>query len=318
MQNELSSSQRSVSNSNVFLTSEPISDEDLLRGFELSLGASGRAEKTLRTYTDAIKMLSGFAQSLGMPGLAEMDRNVVRHWLTSLHQKGHKPGGIHVRYRSVNRFFKWCLVEGERQDNPMVYIDPPKIPDEIQPHYKPQETQAVLKSIGSRTVHNLRDTAMILTMYDTGVRAAELAGMMVEDINWRERTILVTGKAGKQRWVSLGHTAAAAIERYLRKRRVSSPFLWLGSGNVQLKLNGLRMMLERRFVDAGVPFRGTHAFRRGFAMEYLGAGGSIDDLKELAGWNSYAMATRYARATAGERAVKAHKRLSPADRLRSA
>ncbi len=72
----------------------------------------------------------------------------------------------------------------------------------------------MLKGIGPATPHNLRDVAMIMTLYDSGVRAAELCGMKVEDLDWRDRTILVTGKAGKQRRVSIGHKTAQAIERY--------------------------------------------------------------------------------------------------------
>ena len=75
------------------------------------------------------------------------------------------------------------------------------------------------------------------------------------------------------------------------------------------------MMLKRRFRAAGVKFRGAHAFRRGFAMEYLASGGQEGDLKQLGGWNSFAMVDRYAKASAGERAVAAHKKISPGDRL---
>ena len=50
-------------------------------------------------------------------------------------------------------------------------------------------------------------------------------------------------------------------------------------------------------------------------MEYLAAGGQEGDLKELGGWNNYAMVTRYAKANAGERAINAHKKISPGDRL---
>ncbi len=74
-------------------------------------------------------------------------------------------------------------------------------------------------------------------------------------------------------------------------------------------------MLERHFEAANVAFRGAHAFRRGFAMSYLAAGGQENDLKELGGWSSYQMVSRYARGNAGERAVKAHKKISPGDRL---
>ena len=295
---------------------EPISDDDLIRGFTLSLGASGRAEKTLDIYEKSVRMLSGFARDVGLPGLATMNREHVRHWLLSLHQRGNKPGAISVRYRAVNRFLKWAVSEGERDDNPMDYIDPPKIPDEIQPHYSPAEVQAVLKAIGKgRTLHEYRDRAIVLTLFDTGVRASELIGMKVEDVDWRERSILVTGKAGKQRRVSIGHMAAAAIDRYIRKRRDDSPYLWLASGQKFLTNNGLRMMLERSFRDGGVTFKGAHAFRRAFAMSYLESGGALDDLKELGGWEHYAMVSRYARASAANRAVKAHKKFSPGDRL---
>ena len=309
-----------VANSRVRLTEnpspEPISDDDLIRSFTLSLGASGRAEKTLDIYKKSVRMLSEFARGLGLPSLSEMDREQVRHWLMSLHQRGNKPGTISVRYRAVNRFFKWAVAEGERDDNPMDYIDPPKIPDTIQPHYSPAEVQSVLKAIGKgQTLHEYRDRAIILTLFDTGVRASELMGMKAEDVDWRERSILVTGKAGKQRRVSIGHMAAAAIDRYIRKRRDRSPYLWLASGQKFLTNNGLRMMLERRFRDAGVTFNGAHAFRRAFAMSYLESGGALDDLKELGGWEHYAMVSRYARASAAERAVRAHKKFSPGDRL---
>ena len=292
-----------------------ISDDDLIRGFIMALGAGGRKSRTLFIYEDSIRSLSDFARNLGLPSLATMDRTHIRHWLSSLHQKGNKPATVSIRYRSLNRFFGWCVTEEERSDNPMDRVDPPRIPSEIQAYYQPDDVEKVVKSIGRSTPHNLRDAAMVMVLYDSGVRAAELCGMKAEDLDWRDRTLLVTGKASKQRRVSIGSKSAMAIERYLRKRGTKSDWLWLGSGSMPLNTNGLRMMLQRRFKDAGVKFRGAHAFRRGFAMEYLAAGGQEGDLKELGGWQDYAMVSRYAKANAGERAIAAHKKLSPGDRL---
>ena len=153
---------------------EPTSDDGLLRGFLLSLEAGGRKEKTLYIYEESIRMLSDFAESLGLPGLASMDRTHVRYWLTRLHQKGNKPATVSVRYRSVNRFFKWCVDEEERTDNRMDHVDPPKIPETIQAYYQPNEVEKVLKAIGRATPHDLRDSAMIMVLNDSGVRIAEL------------------------------------------------------------------------------------------------------------------------------------------------
>ena len=134
-------------------TREPISDDDLIRGFILALGAGGRKEKTLYIYAESIRVLSDFAHSLGLPGLAIMDHTHIRHWLTSLHQKGNKPATVSVRYRSINRFFNWCVDEDERPDNPMDRVDPPKIPSEIQAFYSPNEVETVVKAARVATGH---------------------------------------------------------------------------------------------------------------------------------------------------------------------
>ncbi len=152
---------------------EPISDEDVIRGFILALGAGGRKQKALTIYEDSIRMLSDFARDLELPGLTTMDRIHIQHWLTSLHQNGNKPATVSVRYRSLNRFFNWCVVEEERGDNPMDRVDPPTIPHEIQPYYLPQDVETLIQSIGRSTPHNFRDAAMIMALYGSGVCSAE-------------------------------------------------------------------------------------------------------------------------------------------------
>lgn len=297
------------------LSSLPPEDALLLRGFLLELRGSGRAQGTLTIYGESVRFLSRFCQDQGMPSLANVTAEHVREFMADLASRN-KPASVHARYRALKRFFKWLVTEGVRNDNPMDRIKPPRLPELIQPHYQPQELETVLKVCRDSSSYGLRDRAIILVLYDTGVRAAEVCGMEVSHINWDDQTILVTGKAGKQRRVSFGAKAGAAIDRYLRKRGVKSPWLWLSSGNKPMTANGLRMMLERMFESAGIRFRGAHAFRRAFAIGFLEAGGQESDLKELAGWKGYDMVQRYARATAGERAARAHKKLSPGDRLR--
>lgn len=197
----------------------------MIRGFILALGAGGRKQKALTIYEDSIRMLSDFARDLELPGLTTMDRIHIQHWLTSLHQNGNKPATVSVRYRSLNRFFNWCVVEEERRDNPMDRVDPPTIPHEIQPYYLPQDVETLIQSIGRSTPHNFRDAAMIMVLYDSGVCSAEFCGMKVGDLDWRDQTIIVTGKASKQRRVSVGHKTAQTIERYLRKRPVKPEWL---------------------------------------------------------------------------------------------
>ncbi|MCH7852281.1 MAG: tyrosine-type recombinase/integrase [Candidatus Marinimicrobia bacterium] len=167
-------------------------------------------------------------------------------------------------------------------------------------------------------VESGRIRAIIVILYDTGLRAQELCSLRTEDVNWNASTILVREtKGGDHRYVGLGANAARCIDTYLRKRKKRSGWLFETLAGRQLTTNALKLALRRAFDKAGVPFHGSHGFRRGFAIAFLANNGSPEDLKQLAGWRSHAMVARYTRADASRRAIESHKQLSPGDRLRS-
>ena len=62
--------------------SEPLSDEDSIRGCLLDLRTTGRSSKTIFIYGDSVKRLSVFARGVGFRSLATMGNDHVRHWLS--------------------------------------------------------------------------------------------------------------------------------------------------------------------------------------------------------------------------------------------
>jgi len=294
-----------------------ISDDQVEQGFSLSLRAHGRSRQTVETYLQAIARLQEFTRSRGMPPLVALTTEHLREFLLSLYERGNSPATIANRYRSLQQLYRWLTEEGERPDNPMSRIPPPKVPDKILPHYGREDVQRVLDGIGARSkdVLALRDRAVIIVFYDTGVRAQELCDMGMEDLDLDSLSILVHGKGGKERRVGIGYQAAQAIERYHRRRNVASRYAFSDQSGSQMTFNSVKMMMMRRFKTAGVPFHGVHGFRRGFAIAFLDAGGGPEDLARLAGWESPQMLRRYTRATETERALKAHRTFSPGDQL---
>ena len=123
------------------------------------------------------------------------------------------------RFRSLQRFFKWLVDEEHIDSNPMATMKPPKGEDHLVPVYEPAEIQALVGASLGDSFEDVRDTAIILLLVDTGIRRAELVGLTVEDVDIDDHSITVLGKGARPRHVSFGNKVATALDKYEIKRR---------------------------------------------------------------------------------------------------
>jgi site-specific recombinase XerD len=125
-----------------------------------------------------------------------------------------------------------------------------------------------------------RDRLILVLLFWTGVRLSEMAGLSVADMDTRQRLLHVRhGKGGKDRFVPFPDGTGALLLSYLMARPPwPGPELLLandGAGGVRGVLTGagIRVMIRRRCRLARMEYRNPHAFRHGFAMAMLNAGG---------------------------------------------
>ncbi len=169
-------------------------------------------------------------------------------------------------------------------------------------------TEAELKALvvacsGSSQFQDRRDEAIVRLMAECGMRAGEVVGMAVSDLNLQAGTAVIRrGKGGKGRVVPVGPQTARAIDRYLRVRRThrlaSTPMLWLGADGKRFGYKGLWKALGYRANRAGIADFHPHRLRHSYADRWLRAGGSEDALLAIAGWSRVDMLRRYAAARA--------------------
>ncbi len=289
--------------------------EDAWDEFAVRLKSEGKAKNTILTYRAAVLGLTKFLQGRGMPlGVEAISGEHIVEYLAHL-QDVHRPSTCRTRYNSLQRLFAWLVDEREIDDNPMRRLHPPKIPFEVREGFSREELDALFVTVEGRDFLAVRDRAIFAALLSTGLRVAELCSMLAEDVVGGDH-IIIRGKGDKERVVRLGHTAAVAVRRYLRRRK-SSPVreLFVSVKGEPLTPHAAKQVFLRRGKEAGIKRCHPHKMRRTFALGFLDSGGTADDLRVLMGHSSQHVLRTYVAAREQERALRAHEQHDPADRL---
>jgi site-specific recombinase XerD len=206
----------------------------------------------------------------------------------------------------------------------MLKMRPPTVPEPFTPVLSDESIRALLKVCSGGDFESRRDAAIICIFADTGLRLSEVANLRwtidaeENDVFLDERVLRVIGKGRKMRLVPFGDKTARAIDRYLRlrdrnpNRNLSN--LWVGSRGGMTD-SGVTQVIRRRALAAGLGKVHPHQFRHTAAHNLLANGMTEGDLMKVMGWSTPMMAKRYGAAAATSRAIAAHRRFSPMDRL---
>lgn len=281
--------------------------------FERHLRLRNRSPRTIETYIETANQFLRFLGERGMPTEgASVRREHVEAYIEWL-QAWATPGGVSVRYRSLQQFWNYLADEGECATHPMVKMSCPTVPEKEVPVLEPEEAYALLRDCEGTDFTRRRDMAIIRLFLDAGLRLAEMVSLKVSDLDLRTNTVFVEmGKGRKPRTAAYGDKTAQALERYLRirakHRHAGREELWLAPRG-PLGRTGVAQMLWARSESAGIQKVHPHQLRHTAAHRAAKAGMQETDMMRLFGWRSSEMPKLYGASAAGERAVEAYRRL---------
>lgn len=133
----------------------------------------------------------------------------------------------------------------------------------------------------------LRDKLILTLLYSSGLRVSELVNLIVKDIDFEERTILIRGKGDKDRVVLFDKNAKLLILEYLNLRNTSSKYLFTNRRGNPLTTRYVQIMIKKYGEKAGITKKVTpHVLRHSYATHLLKNGVDIRVIQQLLGHSS--------------------------------
>lgn len=255
------------------------------------LAARNRSPGTVIHERNALVKLLKFLDARGGPHrLRDVRAADLEVWMASMFKAKQSLCTIQHAIEPVQRFYRWLEKRGLIFENQSLGVAVARFFRPMQ--FVPTEAQMgkLLIGIPTNAVLDLRDRALLETVYASGLRLAELSGLNVESVDLSQGTARVIGKGGYERVMPLTRAAVESLRLYLTKSRPvllrgkdNEPALWIAhAGGRRIGHGGLHTLIKSRAAAEGIDMS-MHSIRRAFATHLLHHGASPMDLKLFLG-----------------------------------
>jgi site-specific recombinase XerC len=150
-----------------------------------------------------------------------------------------------------------------------------------------EDVQRLLAVPDRRTATGSRDYAVLVVLSRLGLRAGEVAGLRLDDFNWRAATVTARVKGARRLCLPIPHDVGQAVVAYLNWRPVGvsyrEVFLQVRGGPTPMTARAVSQVVARHAARAGLGTVRAHRLRHSAARAVLSAGGSLTEIGELLG-----------------------------------
>ncbi len=283
----------------------------LVRSFLTYMDVERQASPcTLLAYESDLKDFSRFLrEKTGEGDVGRADRFLIRAYLAELQRDEKKRRTIARKASTLRSFFRFLAGEGHVRSNPATGIRTPKLGRRLPRFLDLDKVKRLIEAPDTGTPLGTRDRAILETLYSTGMRASELVGLDVDDVDLVVGMAKVMGKGRKERLTLLGSKACEQIEAYMAIRdgllastrrgiKKAPRAVFVDCWGGRLTSRSLRRIVAR-YIREVSPELGIspHGLRHTFATHLLDAGANLRDVQELLGHVNLATTQVYTHVT---------------------
>ncbi|MDO5098268.1 MAG: site-specific tyrosine recombinase XerD [Corynebacterium sp.] len=274
----------------------------------------GASVNTLSNYRRDLDRYTKWLDSIGINDLKSVTSSHIESYVADLRRGDESEGRKPLAASSVARalivvrgLHKFGLTEGKLSIDVASEVSPPSTGRHLPDTLSIDEVTKLIETIPQgehASATDLRDRALVELLYGSGARIGEVMGLSVDDFNFAEEFLRITGKGNKQRLVPVGSLARAAIDQYLVRGRPalatgSSHGLFLNKRGGALSRQSAWAIIKTAAERAGITKDiSPHTLRHSFATHMLEGGADVRVVQELLGHSSVTTTQIYTHVTA--------------------
>lgn len=272
----------------------------------------GLSRHTVTAYSNDLRGAAEFLSSKGRGAhRPPMDwravtRSDIEHLIGDMDARGYSATTKARKVAALKSFLGFLKAEGAIADNPAAGVRSPRVGRRLPKALTVEDAGRLIEAVASArgSPEGQRDFAMLELLYASGMRASEVSGLDIADVDLSSATARAFGKGSKERVVPLHDAAVAAVAGYLATARPAlargrdEDALFLDSRGRRITRQGIWLRVRRSAALAGITARVTpHTLRHSFATHLLHGGASLRHVQELLGHASIATTQIYTHLT---------------------
>lgn len=270
------------------------------------------------TITNYRKDLSDFSSFVlkteASEDIVHIHKKIIKNFIVELSKSGLSKRSINRKLSSLRSFYMFMLRLGEIQVSPMETIDSLKFYPEKRIPFSEDEMETMKTEIEEKGAMTLLDKLIIETLYQTGIRKSELCNLLLSNVDFSKKEIMVIGKGNKARAIPVSAELILDFQTYLNIRRANSEnahYFFVNKSGKKLGEKFVYLVVNKYFsIVTSKQKRSPHILRHTFATHILNGGAEISKVQKIMGHSSLASTQVYTSANI-EQLKKAYSKAHP-------